>query len=227
MTTNPNQGPRSDPADSYGGYGGYRPSNSVDDPYGTGQPGGSQHSDPNYVYGQRSQGQQSGDSQTQQQQQFNYEAPESVLRRQRGSHGSSAPFTTLAASQSPIEKEDRKSALYSYLGFCFTGIVFFFFLKKKKPFVRFHAAQSIVLFVPIAAILVVLKVVSIITLIPFIGWILSPVISLLTFIVVAPAFILWIILMVLSYQGVRVKLPIIGHYAEAMVARFSSEKRTA
>ena len=224
MTTNPNQGPRPDPADSYGGYGGYQPSNSVDDPYGTSQPGGSQHSDPNYVYGQRSQGQQSSDSQTQQQQ-FNYEAPESVLRRQRGRSGSSAPFTS-AASQGPTEKEDRKWAWLSYAGFCFTGIVFFF-SKKERPFVRFHAAQSIVLFVPIAAILVVLKVVSIITLIPFIGWILSPVIGLLTFIVVVPAFILWIILMVLSYQGVRVKLPIVGHYAEAMVARFSSEKRTA
>jgi uncharacterized membrane protein len=226
MTTNPNQGPRPDPADSYGGYGGYRPSNSVDDPYGTGQSSGTQRNDPNYVYGQRPQGQQSHDSQTQQQQQqFNYEPPESVLRRQRGSSGFSAPFTS-AASQGPIEKEDRKSAFYSYLGFCFTGIVFFF-LKKERPFVRFHAAQSIVLFVPIAAVLVVLKVVSIITLIPFIGWVLSPVISLLTFLVVAPAFVLWIILMVLSYQGVRVKLPIVGHYAEAIVARFSSEKRTA
>jgi uncharacterized membrane protein len=225
MTTNPNQGPRPDAADSYGGYGGYRPSNSVDDPYGTSQAGGPRHSDPNYVYGQRPAGQQSSASQTQQQQQYNYEPPESVLRREKGrKSGSSAPFTA-AASQGSIEKEDRKAALYSYLGFCFTGIVFFFF-KKKRPFVRFHAAQSIVLFVPITALLVVLKVISIITLIPFIGWVLSPVISLLTFIVVAPAFILWIILMVLSYQGVRVKLPIVGHYAEAMVARFSTEKRT-
>jgi len=102
----------------------------------------------------------------------------------------------------------------------------FFFLKGKRPFVRFHAAQSIVLFVPVAAILAVLKIVSIITLIPFIGWLLAPVISLLTFIVVAPVFILWIALMVLSYQGIRVKLPIIGHYAEALVARFSSDKST-
>lgn len=223
MTTNPNQGSRPDSADSYGGYGGYRPANSVDDPYGTSPSGGSQQSDPNYAYGQRPPEQQSSASQTQQQQQYNYEPPESVLRREKGKNsGSSAPFTS-TASQGPIEKEDRKAAFYSYLGFCFTGI-FFFFSKRKRPFVRFHAAQSIVLFVPITALLVVLKVVSIITLIPFIGWVLSPVISLLTFIVVAPAFILWIILMVLSYQGVRVKLPIVAHYAEALMARFSSEK---
>jgi len=227
MTTNPNQGQRPDSTESYGGYGGYRPSNPVDDPYGASQQGGSQQSDPNYVYGQQTQGQQSSDSQgQQQQQQYAYEPPESVLRSQRRkSFGSSTPFTS-AASRGPLEKSDRKLALYSYLGFCFTGIVFFF-LKRKRPFVRFHAAQSIVLFVPVAAILVVLKVISIITLIPFIGWILSPVISLLTFIVVAPTFILWIILMVLSYQGIRVKLPIVGHYAEALVARFSSDKRTA
>lgn len=224
MTTNPEQGQRPDSADTYGGYSGYRPSNPIDDPYGA-SPQGSQQSDPNYVYGQQTQGQQAAADQGQQQQ-FAYEPPESVLRRQGGRHsGSSASFTA-AASRGPVEKEDRKLALYSYLGFCFTGVAFFF-LKRKRPFVRFHAAQSIVLFVPIAAILVVLKVISIITLIPFIGWILSPVISLLTFIVVAPAFILWIILMVLSYQGVRVKLPIVGHYAEALVARFSSEKGTA
>jgi uncharacterized membrane protein len=214
MTTNSNQGPQSDPVESYGGYGGYRPANPVDDPYGASQQGGFQQSNPNYVYGQH------GD---QQQQQYAYEPPESVLRRQkRRSSGSSTSFTS-AASQGPVTKEDRKFALFSYLGFCFTGIVFFF-LKNKRPFVRFHAAQSVVLFVPVAAILIVLKVISIVTLIPFIGWILSPIMSLLTFIVVAPTFILWIILMVLSYQGIRVKLPIIGHYAEALVARFSANK---
>ena len=226
MTTNSNQGQQPDAPESYGGYTGYRPSNPVDDPYGASQQAGSQESDPNYVYGQHAQGQQSSDSQTQQQQQFSYEPPESVLRKQRKrSSGSSTPFTS-AASQGPVTKDDRKSALYSYLGFCFTGIAFFF-LKGKRPFVRFHAAQSIVLFVPVAAILAVLKIVSIITLIPFIGWLLAPVISLLTFIVVAPVFILWIALMILSYQGIRVKLPIIGHYAEALVARFSSDKSTA
>jgi uncharacterized membrane protein len=219
MTTDPDQGQRPDPADTYGGYTGYRPSNPTDDPYGASQYGGSQQSDPNYVYGQQT-------GADQQQQQFVYEPPESVLRKQGRRASGSSSSSTAAASQGPIEKEDRKFALYSYLGFFFTGIVFFF-LKKERPFVRFHAAQSIVLFVPVAAILVVLKIVSIITLIPFIGWILSPVISLLTFIVVAPAFILWIILMVLSYQGVRVRLPIVGHYAEALVTRFSSEKRAA
>lgn len=218
MTTNSNQGPQSDPVESYGGYGGYQPANPVDYPYGASQQGGFQQSDPNYVYGQHQQA-----SSDQQQQQYTYEPPESVLRGQkRRSSGSSTSFTS-AASQGPVTKEDRKFALYSYLGFCFTGIVFFF-LKSKRPFVRFHAAQSVVLFVPVAAILIVLKVISIVTLIPFIGWILSPVISLLTFIVVAPVFILWIILMVLSYQGIRVKLPIIGHYAEALVARFSANK---
>ena len=74
--------PRVDFTDSYGGYGGYRPSNPVDDPYGASQQGGSQQSDPNYVYGQQTQGQQSSDNQGQQQQQYAYEPPESVLRSQ-------------------------------------------------------------------------------------------------------------------------------------------------
>jgi uncharacterized membrane protein len=218
MTTNSNQGSQSDPVESYDGYGGYRPANPVDDPYGTSQRGGSQQSDPTYVYGQHQQA--SGD---QQQQQYTYEPPESVLRGQKRKSSESSTSFTSAAGQGSIEKEDRKFALYSYLGFCFTGIVFFF-LKSKRPFVRFHAAQSVVLFVPIAAILLVLQIVSIITLIPFIGWIFIPVISLLKFIVIVPAFILWVLLMVLSYQGVRIKLPIVGHYAEALVARFSANK---
>jgi uncharacterized membrane protein len=224
MTTNPNQSQQSDSAETYGGYSGYRPSKPGDDPYGASQRDSSQQSDPNYVYGQQTQGQQTSADQAQQQ--FAYEPPESVLKRQgRRSSGSSAFFTS-ATSRGPVEKEDRKFALYSYLGFCFTGIVFFF-MKKKRPFVRFHAAQSIVLFVPVAAILLVLQIVSIITLVPFVGWIFIPVIGLLKFIVIVPAFILWVLLMVLSYQGVRVKLPIVGHYAEALEARFSSQKRTA
>src|SRR5437899_5623137 len=82
MTTNSNQGQQPDAPESYGGYGGYRPSNPVDDPYGASQQSGSQQSDPNYVYGrQQTQGQQSSDNQGQQQQ-YAYEPPESVLRRQ-------------------------------------------------------------------------------------------------------------------------------------------------
>ncbi len=222
MTTNPNQGQRPDPADKYGGYSGYQPPNPVDDPYGASQEDRSQQSDPNYVYGQQGQGQQSRDGQGQQQQQYNYEPPESVLRRQgRRSSGSSSTSNS-AASRGPVEKDDRKFALYSYLGFCFTGLAFFF-LKRKRSFVRFHAAQSIVLFVPVAAILLVLKIISIITFIPIIGFLFAFVINFLISIVVVPAGILWIVLMVLSYQGVRVKLPIVGHYAEALMARFSSD----
>ncbi len=221
MTTNSNQEQRPDPAESYGGYGGYKAANAADDPYGAYSPGKSQHSNPNYVYGQYTPEQSS--SADQQQQQYSYEPPESVRKRQGKSNTGFSSAT--AFSQGPIEKEDRKAALYSYLGFCFTGIVFFF-LKSKRPFVRFHAAQSIVLFVPIAAILVVLKMIfALITLIPFIGWILAPIGSLLTFIVVTPSIILWIALMVLSYQGIRVKLPIVGHYAEILMARFSAEKK--
>ena len=225
MTTNPNQSQQSDPAETYGGYTGYRPSKPGDDPYGASQHKSSQQSDPNYVYGQQTQGQQASADQAQQQ--FAYEPPESVLKRQgRRSSGSSASFSS-AASGGPIEKEDRKFALYSYLGFCFTGIVFFF-LKRKRPFVRFHAAQSIVLFVPVTAVWVVLQILSLLLgSIPFIGQLFSGVLFVLTAIIFTPVVILWIALMVLSYQGVRVKLPIVGHYAEALEARFFSEKRTA
>ena len=220
MTTNPNQSQRPDSAETYGGgYTGYRPSSPGDDPYGAGasQHSGSRQSDPNYVYGQQA-------SANSAQQQFAYEPPESVLRRQsRKNAGSSASFTS-ATSQGPVEKEDRIFALCSYAGICFTGIIFFL-LKSKRPFVRFHAAQSIVLFTPIAAVWLVLQILtSLLGAIPLIGSLFAGVLSLLISIVFTPAAILWIALMILSYRGIRVKLPIVGHYAEVLVARFSSER---
>src|SRR5690242_8332332 len=143
MTTNPGQGKRPDPADTYGGYGGYRPAKPSDDPYGAyGQRGAQQQSDPDYAYGQQ---QQTNQGQGQQQQ-FAYQPPESV-RRKRGRRNAGSSASAASAGSVTTDQEDRKFALFSYLGFCFTGIAFFF-LKGKRQFVRFHAAQSVFLFGP-------------------------------------------------------------------------------
>ncbi|GHO83375.1 DUF4870 domain-containing protein [Dictyobacter formicarum] len=212
MSTNPNQNQQPDPSRPYGGYGGYNPSSSSDDPYGANQPGiGSQQSDPNYVYGQGGQQYTGGQYQQQQQQQSNtYVPPISVSQRDRDQ------------DQSTTGLRSRRAALLSYLGLCFTGIVFFF-IERKNSFVRFHAAQSIVVFTPLVIVYVLLRLISGLWLI---GTLLSPITGCFTFLVLAVGFVLWVFLMLQAYRGVRFKLPIVGDYAEALIARFSKRSGT-
>jgi uncharacterized membrane protein len=71
---------------------------------------------------------------------------------------------------------------------------------NRKSFVRFHSWQSI--FLCIAAFVVHL----VLTLIPVIGWILVPFVSL-------GFLIIWIIVVLKALKGERFGLPLIGKYA--------------
>ena len=102
--------------------------------------------------------------------------------------------------------ENVAGALCYVLGFL-TGIVFFV-MEKDSKFVKFHAVQSIAIFLPL---MVLNWIVS-----SFLLWsystmwlfgIISSIISLL-------ALILWIILILKAYQGEMYKLPIVGDIAE-------------
>ncbi|HLF03750.1 MAG TPA: DUF4870 domain-containing protein [Dehalococcoidia bacterium] len=86
-----------------------------------------------------------------------------------------------------------------------TGIVFLL-VEKENRFVRFHAMQSIVTFVPLSVAYVVL------TFIPIIGWILLIPLWIITV-------ILWIVLMVMAVQGKQYKLPIAGPIAESQLKK--------
>ena len=219
MGTNPKQGQNPDPSDIYGGYGGYTPQNPSEDPYGgfnqsgTQQPGtGSQQSDPNYVYGQQQQQYTSGQ---QQQQQYSgtYQPPLSTMRGSGGSGSNDASVFGLSA---------KRAGLLSYLVGPFTGLVFLL-LERKNQFVRFCAAQSTVVF---GAVFVLYLLLRLIMIIPFIGtFLLGPIISgCIIPIILVPAGLLWIFLMVQAYRGVQVKLPIVGDYAQAFLARFSRNR---
>ena len=82
--------------------------------------------------------------------------------------------------------EANIAALLSYfLGFI-TGILFYV-LEKENKFVRFHAMQSMLVFGSLLVISLVLQIL---------------------------AFMLWLLLMVKSYQGEYFKLPIVGDIAE-------------
>lgn len=222
MSTNPNQNQQPDPS-QYGGYSGYNP---AEDPYNAGgqqqqQPAGAPRSDPNYAYGQG--GQQYSGGQQQQyaagQQQTNTYVPPSSVK------GSSSAQSQ-GASGSAMTKTARRQALISYLGLCFTGIAFFI-LGRKNRFVQFHAAQSIVVFTPLVIAYVVLGILS--TLfghLLLIGGLIAGLFGCLTGIIFTLGFVLWVLLMVQAYRGVMFKLPIVGDYAEALVARFSKKTTT-
>ncbi|MBI2832958.1 MAG: DUF4870 domain-containing protein [Acidobacteria bacterium] len=91
------------------------------------------------------------------------------------------------------------AALTYLLGFI-TGIVFLV-IEKDSKFVRFHAMQSTLVFVPLFVLRYILWS------IPIVGWMIA--------ILLWPLmFVLWIVLMFKAYQGQKFKLPIVGDMAE-------------
>ena len=98
--------------------------------------------------------------------------------------------------------ENIEAALSYVFGFL-SGIIFYL-LEKRSKFVRFHAMQSVVVFLPFAILQRVLGV------IPFLGWIISWLLGLI-------GFILWVVLIIKAYQGEWFKAPIAGDIAEKYV----------
>jgi len=96
------------------------------------------------------------------------------------------------------------AGLLCYVGIWISGIIFFV-LEQKNRFVRFHAAQSIVVFGTITVAGVILG------LIPVVGDAFSTIIGIIGFIV-------WIIMIVKASSGEWYKLPWAGDVAEKMVA---------
>lgn len=92
------------------------------------------------------------------------------------------------------------AAALSYVLGWLTGIVFL--LIEKDPFVRFHAMQSIITFGGL----------MILMFIPVIGWMLSPLLWII-------GFILWLVLIFKAYQGEEFKLPFIGDFAKKQLPK--------
>jgi len=97
------------------------------------------------------------------------------------------------------------AGLLCYVGWWISGIVFVV-LEKKSTFVRFHAWQSIVTFGVLTVVQIAIAV------IPFIGWILSPLVWILSV-------VLWILLMVQAGSGKMWKLPWVGNWAEKQASK--------
>lgn len=210
MSINSNEGQNSGQNNSYGGgyggySGGYQPPSSAQQPY-----------DPNDPYADRSgQGtyagydqQQASSGQQQQQEQMFYQPPESATKRQR---------THTSSSASTMKMAPNKAAIFSYALGWVSGLIFLV-IERKNSFVRFSAAQSVMFFGSVSILQIIISALSHI---PLLGVLLAPILGLVSTVVTVVALAAWLFLMFQAYRGVKVKIPIVGDYAEALVARFT------
>jgi uncharacterized membrane protein len=112
--------------------------------------------------------------------------------------------------------EENVAATLSYALGWITGLIFFF--TDKRPYVRFHAAQSIVVFGGLHIVLIVLG--SFWGFSMFMGgWGAFSFGFLILRIVDLLAFVLWILCMIKAYQGERFKVPIAAGIAEGLAGK--------
>ena len=130
--------------------------------------------------------------------------------------GKPAPASPNPASGAQSGMAENTAGLLCYVLGWITGLIFFFI--DKRPFVRFHAAQSIVVF---GGLHIITHVLGLIIGVSFFtgGWgsfgagvLVLHALNLLTL-------VLWILLMVKAYQGERFKIPIACEIAEGFVGK--------
>ena len=183
--------------------------------YGRGYSGYTQPPRPSDTFDSQQYGQQQGSyqqssyGQQQQQQSGTYQPPGSAARG-TGAHD---PTST--------GLNGRTEALLSYVLGWFSGLIFFV-IERKNRFVRFHAAQSFIFFGIVSVVYIVIRLLSII---PVLGFLLSPVLGCATLILLIPAALIWVLLMIQAYRGVNFRLPIISGYADSLIDRFTSKKK--
>ncbi|TGC09658.1 DUF4870 domain-containing protein [Methanolobus halotolerans] len=94
-------------------------------------------------------------------------------------------------------------AALCYVGFWITGILILL-IEQDNKFVRFHAMQSVMVFLPLSLI------VLLVAWIPYVGWIIADFMGF-------PSMFLVLLLAFLAYRGMKFKLPLIGTYAYRLI----------
>lgn len=115
--------------------------------------------------------------------------------------GSMAENNSPPQPTSTSSEKGNLNALLCYAVGWITGLIFLL-IEKEDQFIRFHAAQSLVLFGGL----------MLFTFIPLLG-------QLLGLILWPLSMILWIVLMIKAYQGEKFKLPVIGDLAEQVMEK--------
>lgn len=121
------------------------------------------------------------------------------------SPGTQAPSSTGLAA--------NLAGALAYLVMPLTGLVFFV-IEKESRFVRFHAAQSIVVGLGLVAANIVLAVLGgILGAVPFVGWIFA---GLLSLVFGLACFAFWLLLMYRAFQGQEWEVPFAAEYARKL-----------
>jgi uncharacterized membrane protein len=106
----------------------------------------------------------------------------------------------------------------SYLFGIITGIAFLL-IEKENRFVRFHAAQSVVISGSLIALSIVMNILgAILAMIPVVNLIMGIVLVLFWLLVGLGGFILWLVLMFRAYQGDEWRVPLAADYADKILA---------
>ena len=168
-----------------GQYGGYTPPPNPNDPYSA-QQGGYQQPPP---YGQQQYG--------------GYQQPYGAPA---GGAAASALGPTSMGMQANV------AAGLSYIVGWITGLIFFLG-EKQNQFVRFNAMQSILFSGGLTVLYIILEILTFAFASANIG-VLVLLLGCLFWLVGLAAFVVWIILLINAFQGKKLKLPVIGDYAE-------------
>jgi uncharacterized membrane protein len=115
-----------------------------------------------------------------------------------------------AGTQSGLS--ENVAGLLCYLLGWVTGLIFF--LTDKRPFVRFHAAQSIVIFGGLMVIRIVLTMLFVSSGLAGFSMGLG-----LVWLVSVVGFVLWILLMVKAYQGEKFRIPLAADLADQIFGK--------
>ncbi len=109
-----------------------------------------------------------------------------------------------------IGLEKNLEALLCYLLGWVTGIIFLIF-EKENRYVRFHAAQSVAVFLPIFVLAYALGLIPLFGIL--LGWILR-----------LGGIVLWIFLMYKAFNGEEYRLPIASDMADKIIGGTSGEE---
>ena len=126
--------------------------------------------------------------------------------------GAAAPAGAVVASPTAGLDENVAGLLCYVLGWI-TGLIFF--LIDKRPFVRFHAIQSIGMSIALFAVYLVIGVLFTMLHFMSMGFLALAIYPLLGLLV----FVLWIFMMYKAYQHEKFMLPIIGPIAANMAGK--------
>ncbi len=130
------------------------------------------------------------------------------------SGGAGAPGATSNPGSTQVGMAENVAGLLCYVLGWITGLIFFFI--DKRPFVRYHAAQSIVVFGGLHILRIILGLAFGFGAfmggpMMWTGWSFAIVLfSLLSLL----AFVLWIICMIKAFQGERFEVPIAAPFAK-------------